>query len=598
MAVAPDFVPWMQSEVKQWADRYGCDERRAFPAWAFNFVLEVEDDDAYNQTDTLTQGDAGLDGWHFDRASGVFHLMQAKYLDDPIEGSVSPGQLDPLVKAALLLRSPADIEDGPHKEKLTTVALQLEAAKLDEASISLDVFVAGRVSSRGEALLRQAVGELGSEYSVSLYDTERLYELKLGEDLIQDLTGKEVRFVVSGPTESYERSDPGLAGVGKAAVAALDGRSLADAVDQWRARLFHGNVRYYLRRSNRVNKSMLATLSAVEGQKAFWLYNNGLTIVADSFSFQDHDGRRELVATNPQIVNGAQTSSVLRERRANLSFGDVSVQARIIAVSKDADGRAALERISEFTNSQSPVKASDLRANDLRHRQLQTAFGLLSPPVFYERRRGEWQSLDAASKGRYAGVRVDKSDVGQRYLAFTGRPSEAVTRKEEMFGGDLEASAFDPSVSAHVYMLAYDLYRQADALMKVSNNDNLIGLVPGFSHKVGDSDSPTQLEALRRAHKLVCSHATALSHDVLRWRYADVGARRAQELRSRISDSDGATYKFVWHYVFRSIRNWFSNLPDQAAIRWLLQQPATFQSMKAVLSDNLVNADRQTLSAM
>ena len=201
MSVPPDFVPWMQDQVIQWADRYGCDNRRAFPAWALNFALEVEDDDAFNQTDTLSQGDAGLDGWHYDRAGGVFHLLQAKYLDDPDSGTVSPGDVDPLLRAALLLKDPASIEDGPHRDRLTTVALELEQAVLDDASISLDFFIAGRMSQQAELHLQQAAAQLEGNYSTAVYDTERLYELKLADDPIEDLAGQSVSFVLSGETE-------------------------------------------------------------------------------------------------------------------------------------------------------------------------------------------------------------------------------------------------------------------------------------------------------------------------------------------------------------------------------------------------------------
>ncbi|MHB8671297.1 MAG: hypothetical protein ACYDAD_12220 [Acidimicrobiales bacterium] len=96
MPLSPEFVPWMTSEVNEWADKYACHARRAFPAWALNFIFDVEEDDTFNQTDTLTQGDAGLDGWYYDVEGGVVHLVQAKYLDDPTNGTVSP---DPEVPA-------------------------------------------------------------------------------------------------------------------------------------------------------------------------------------------------------------------------------------------------------------------------------------------------------------------------------------------------------------------------------------------------------------------------------------------------------------------------------------------------------------------
>eukprot|EP01034_Spumella_vulgaris_P023168 gene23168-29361_t len=120
---------------------------------------------------------------------------------------------------------------------------------------------------------------------------------------------------------------------------------------------------------------MLNTLSTDEGKKSFWLFNNGLTVVADSFEFSNGN----LEAINPQIVNGAQTSSVLQESRAKVAEGE--------------------------------------------------------------------------------------EQVGQHYLAYLGRPAESVAKKEEIFG-DLE---------------------EADYLLKKSSSEELIALVPGLAHKVGNA---------------------------------------------------------------------------------------------------------------
>lgn len=598
MPLSPNFIQWMTAEVSTWADRYGCEPHRAFPAWAVSFIFDVEDDDAFNQTETLAQGDAGIDGWFYDRAGLVFHLIQAKYLNDPVGGLVTPGDLDSLLKASLLLRDPARIEAGPHGERLTAIALALEEALLDDASISLDVIIAGRLSENGEQLLRDAVAEIGPNYSLAVHDTVGLDQLKLADNPIDDLAGVSVEFSVAGENGYFEVGNLDLPGVGDAAVATLDGRSLADAVDKWQARLFHGNVRYYLRRSNRVNKRMLETLDSDEGRKAFWLYNNGLTIVADSFEFNSDESGLKLVASNPQIVNGAQTSSVLRERRASLSPGDVAVQCRIIAVADDQAGKDALERISEFTNSQSPVKPGDLRSNDLRHRKLQASFQMLPEPVFYERRRGEWQSLAPAAKAPFARRKVAKEAIGQHYLAFRGSPADAVNKKEAIFG-DLEAVAFDPNVSAHVYMLAHSLYEQADSLMKASGSEELFALVPGLSTTVSaETDAPTQIVALRRARALVCAHAVALAHDVLRWRYVDIGAARAEVLRTRLSDPASDTYKFVWRHVFRAIRNWFTPLGDKSALKATLQRTESLGEIQAILEDLLVDVNTGELPAL
>lgn len=597
MHVGPDFVPWLSKQVSTWADRYGCDARRAFPAWCLNFLFELEDDDAFNQTDTLTQGDAGLDGWYYDKEEGVFHLIQAKYLDDPLAGKVQRSDLDALVPAALLLRDPAAIEQGPHGSKLTNIALELKEAMLDDVSVSLDFLVAGGISTNAEEQLRQAVTELGDNYTVSFYDTGDLYATKLADDPISDLRGQQVDFLVSGDGEYFIREDLSLEGVQQAAVVALDGRSLGDAVEQRGAGLFHSNVRYYLRRSNRVNKSMLQTLDDEKGQRAFWLYNNGITIVAEEYSFIEDNGKSILRASNPQIVNGAQTSSVLRERRASIAPGDVSVQARIIAVTGDSAGRQALEKISEFTNSQSPVRPSDLRSNDRRHKTLQTAFAMLDKPVFYERRRGEWMSLSPADKARYDS-RVAKEDIGQRFLAFSGKPAESVAKKDSIFH-ELESEAFDTNVSAYVYLLADTLYRQADHLLNKSNTEEMLGLVPGFATLVAtEPTATTQLDALRPVRKLVCAHATALARDVLRSRYHEVGEMRAKALRQRLENAEDPTSAFVWRQVFKAFRFWLTSQPDKSALKSTLQKGEAYTQIQGTLLDVLADANMNELAAV
>lgn len=591
MAVSPDFVPWMHQQVGEWADKYGVDSRRAFPAWCLNFLFDVDDDDAFNQSDTLTQGDAGLDGWYYDKTGGVFHLMQAKYLTDPVSGQVSGGSLDPLLRAALLLRDPAKIESGPHQSKLTSIALELQQAILDDVAISLDFMIAGSVSDQYRTELEDAAEQLGENFRAAFYDTERLWTTRLEDEPIADLKGETVEFLMAGAAEHFERNPIALSGVEKVAVAAIDGRSIADAADLAGPRLFHSNVRYFLRRTNRVNKSMHTTLETPEGRAAFWLYNNGITIVADTFEFVTASGVTKLKIENPQIVNGAQTSSVLRLKRASLQPGDVSVQARIIAVTEDEQGREALERISEFTNSQSPVRAGDLKSNERRQRTLQSAFGMLPQPVFYERRRGEWNSLDAASQQKYQGRRVTKEDIGQRHLAFRGKPAEAIGKKDSIFS-DLESEAFDTTTSAQVYMLADLLYQQADQLMTVSHEAQLLALVPGFSSPLSsEAGAPTQLEALRRARKMACAHAVALAHIVLQKRYSSVADVRAAALRARLVDPIDSTSKFLWGQVFKAIRLWLSALPDKSALKATLQRPEALTQLSAVLDDVMADVD-------
>jgi AIPR protein len=107
----------------------------------------------------------------------------------------------------------------------------------------------------------------------------------------------------------------------------------------------------------------------------FWYFNNGVTLVCDSARKTAERGQAILRVTNPQIINGQQTTRVL--------FGAPSSQAkeaailvRVISVPPDGDkGQVRFEQlvsnIVAATNWQNAILASDLRANDARQVLLQ-----------------------------------------------------------------------------------------------------------------------------------------------------------------------------------------------------------------------------------
>lgn len=100
-------------------------------------------------------------------------------------------------------------------------------------------------------------------------------------------------------------------------------------------------------------------------------------------------------AIDPQIVNGAQTTSAVVLSLSALKVNVRQLQARFMSVpSGKALGNLRGE-VSRFTNSQNAVKKSDLRANEKRHVTIQSNFSMLTEPLFHERRMGEWGALEA-----------------------------------------------------------------------------------------------------------------------------------------------------------------------------------------------------------
>ncbi len=84
--------------------------------------------------------------------------------------------------------------------------------------------------------------------------------------------------------------------------------SVAGLFERAGTRLFARNVRGFLG-STAINRGMEATLT--RESEYFWYYNNGVTIVCDDATQESSRGRNILRVTNPQVINGQQTTRTL-----------------------------------------------------------------------------------------------------------------------------------------------------------------------------------------------------------------------------------------------------------------------------------------------
>lgn len=587
----PDFPGWLEHEVDQVADQYGGLPRsRAFPVMAAAWIYDIDTDDAFDRTDTLVVGDGGVDGWIYDDRDQIFVLMQAKWSDNSETCILGPAGLDDLIRAFAAIHGPRELL-GEMPNRLLKLAADYDTATQNGAGVVLAYFVAGRVTAGAKTQLEAAA--LGvANCAVEFFDMEQMSGLRGSEQLIEDLDGVAVEFECLPDTEPMElrlRVDGSEIEV---AVAALDGRKLGDAAAPHQPAIYHANVRYQLGHRNKVNKGMRETVKTPLDRGKFWLYNNGLTIVCTSF--QVTTDRKRIRAINPQIVNGAQTTSTLSDLRAMISPGEVAVQTRFIALDPGelATASELLTAISRFTNSQSPVKPSDLRSNEPRHQALQTSMDSLAIPVFYERRRGEWGALTTAQKVKYGSPprRVSKEDIGQRWRAYSGNPADSIAKKDELFEDlSVESDVFDPTRSGELFMLAYELFESAANLMRAQNSGDLKKIAPGW---FPDDLEAAELLALRKAARLTAAHSSALAREVLIWRYGIVGRERGHQLRGLLQTGSDEHIK-VWRVVFKTLFVW-SHMHPLVELKSLMQAEGTFATMKLILQNELADKEKNT----
>ena len=128
-----------------------------------------------------------------------------------------------------------------------------------------------------------------------------------------------------------------------------------------RKSLFADNVRDY-QGNTAINESMMDTLK--NEPASFLLLNNGITIVCTSIV----TGNRKITLTNPQIVNGCQTSNVLfLANKQGVDLDNVSVMIKIIATQQDNITNC----IVKGTNSQNPVFSQSFETISEFHKNLE-----------------------------------------------------------------------------------------------------------------------------------------------------------------------------------------------------------------------------------
>ena len=233
--------------------------------------------------------------------------------------------------------------------------------------------------------------------------------------------------------------------------------AVAGLFDRAGTRLFARNVRGFLG-STEINRGMEATLA--KEPEYFWYYNNGITVVCDEARKESNRGRDILRVTNPQVINGQQTTRTLA--RAARRGPRASVLVRVIRVPRDDEGGgpnhfdALVSRIVAATNWQNAIRPSDLMSNDRRQIVLERQLRKLH--YLYLRKR-----MTKGEARRAAGVHhlrlVKKEEIAQAVAACDLDPFVVREGKERLFEERWYGQIF-PNGDPKYYLSRYWLMRE------------------------------------------------------------------------------------------------------------------------------------------
>jgi hypothetical protein len=239
-------------------------------------------------------------------------------------------------------------------------------------------------------------------------------------------------------------------------VCSIFGDDLARAYREHKGNILEQNLRYGLP-GGKINKGIAETLNDSKERKNFWYYNNGITIICDSYEIKDG----LIIIENAQIVNGAQTTKTIYAVSQALGFEplhECSILARIIKTNKNLD---LIEHVRDYNNRQNPTKPRDFVSHRKEQEKLQSEFEPLN--YFYEIKRGERNEEIKAREIKKKDLKViDNLTVSQAYCSFSGKPAQAKSQKNSLLDpeGEYYKDIFT-NRTAKELLLAYDCYEFA-----------------------------------------------------------------------------------------------------------------------------------------
>ena len=269
-----------------------------------------------------------------------------------------------------------------------------------------------------------------------------------------------------------------VGGTERTVCAALTANDLARVFLQHRQNLFRENPRYYLLASAK-NALIKETLKEDRNER-FFMYNNGLTCIADSIRATDNatdSNLSDITVENFQIVNGCQTvasiGSIFTDE-TGVDLNQVRVLAKIIETPQTKIAEDNLTSlIAERSNTQNPLQIEDWKSNDKRQQKWQIEFRQLSPPWFYEIKKGIWateyEARDAKKPYLISGKKYRKfglKDLGQVCYAFLGQAAGATDRARYMFAQTRYNQIFHEDLSVHQLLLPHIVFQETERLVK------------------------------------------------------------------------------------------------------------------------------------
>lgn len=431
-------------------DNYANDGQR-FVAW---YLRNIHGLNTVEAKDCITDGanDKQIDAVYINNQDSTIYIIQGKFMSGEY---IDAEPVREVLSSWILVQDLNQLQDAANS-KLKVKINEISAALDDDYEICFELVTTAKLTDQAQMD--------ADTFSKKLSDSEELNAnfvvvddemLKVKYDEALNKTNNYINFTFQ--LESGKYLDVELNGT-RAVLAAIPLKDCVNIPGIKDGRLFRKNVRQSLGNSNKVNKGIAKTIKKEPGD--FFFYHNGITAICSKIDIQNG----QLTVKDLNIVNGCQSLSTIFScgEAAKKSYGYILFKFYEMANSEKAD------KITNSTNSQSAVKARDLRSNDKIVLSIKKNYEQTYPNGYMVTKRGE--NVDAT---RYdAGHIIQLTDLGKELIAWhSQRPilSYSETKIFDIYFNQL----FKKDYPAEDVQALHELH---SAIMSKWNPDNPMGI--------------------------------------------------------------------------------------------------------------------------
>lgn len=379
-----DFIK-KQIATDYFQQKFSNDGQR-FVAWYLRNILFRD----MNETrDDITDGvdDKQIDALIVDDDKQLVRIIQGKFIQD---GVVDAEPLREVLSSWVQIKDLIRLQNIAN-EKLRKKLSELANALEEDYEVSFELITTGTLTSAAQ-----------NDLQVFQEEVARLSEKEAFDATIHAIDGEELKrrydyaIESDNPSINYELLLTGvkhmyheIAGT-PILIAALPLKECLKFPGIKDGTLFQKNVRQSLGSSNAVNKGIRNTILG-DKRSDFFFFHNGVTALCNKMTLEDD----KLSLWGLNIVNGCQSLNTILSCSETLKkVDDTFILFRVYEIPQ----RDRADKISIYTNSQSAVKARDLRSNDKRVLAIKKAYELHYPTGYFITKRGEIAPADKNKK--------------------------------------------------------------------------------------------------------------------------------------------------------------------------------------------------------